>query len=106
MSFKYKYYCFNYSPKEAFNTVKRNNYSFEVLSCDLLDVPKYSNEYKDINKAMDVIYKFNNIIYNRKRILKGIIILQRKYKNYLYSPKSEYGKKLMENGENKLKEFA
>ena len=35
-----------------------------------------------------------------------VIQLQRKYKNYLYSPKSKYGKKLIENGENNLQEFA
>ena len=34
-----------------------------------------------------------------------IIQLQRRYKNYLYSPEFEYGKKLIKNGENKLQEY-
>ena len=108
MDYTKKYKCLNLTPKSKSKTLDSISAHLDWLCDTQMDLQSRKYEYiinYHFSKIEEYLYKQMHIIHNKDKIINGIIAIQRKYKNYLYSPKSKYGKKLIENGENNLQEF-
>jgi len=115
-SFATKYCNLNLKPKMACLAIDNIRHSIDWLSCDS-DLETVQDEFpndsyqthleiiKNRHNAIDFYYKQLYIIRNRKKIINGIIKFQRKYKNYLYSPHSNYFQKILKDGNIRLMSF-
>jgi len=114
-SFATKYRCLNINikPKWANWNIEEILHSIDWLSCDSdletvqdeFPNESYETHLKIINnrhKAIDFYWHQYYIITYRKKIINGIIKLQRKYKSYLYHINSNYFKKILKDGNIRL----
>lgn len=94
-----------YMISDRFDKIKLKGVDIEDLNRTIDNIDLFTLQIIGLNniqiKRCQKVYKLMILI--KKTWI--VIQLQRKYKSYLYSPESEYCKRLIENGKNNLQEF-
>lgn len=98
-----------YKKANKFNNMDLENMDYKTTE-ELLEIYYTIHELKEEKSGYHNQNKaIRNRILNKVKLIiikiNSIYRIQQWYKNYLYSPKSEYYKKIVKNGENKLQEF-